>query len=422
MNKTNNRTRLSDTFSKASDKISNRSWFCLLILSILIQIVRYHSNLFIPLVNEWSTQELAIDYSYGFIRRGLLGSFTHLIQSSFHIDFLSAVVIVQNLGFVLFLIAFLLFIARLLKNDQDKTFCFVVLVTIGLNLFGFELKMHGLFDTYIMFLTLLMVYLIISDKALFLIPFLTGICVLIHEGYPMMYFGVIVALLLYRFCYSENRRSAFKYAVIFIITGLVVSMLFIYFYFIHPRIEDPDIDAILANVKKLLNEPTIDTSNFRYIWLDDEIIPNSNTAINNMRIDGKLTAWFFKLIRVPIANAIICGPLLYSTALFWLRIIKGERSRFRKAILFLSGSSVLLTLPIIVLHTDQARWFFDIFFFEITVIGTIYLLNFNKEQNILAKICKITIPKVLLVIFYYVFYWEQYITIISQYYLPLVLF
>ena len=119
MNKTNNRTRLSDTFSKASDKISNRSWFCLLILSILIQIVRYHSNLFIPLVNEWSTQELAIDYSYGFIRRGLLGSFTHLIQSSFHIDFLSAVVIVQNLGFVLFLIAFLLFIASYSQTQRS---------------------------------------------------------------------------------------------------------------------------------------------------------------------------------------------------------------------------------------------------------------------------------------------------------------
>lgn len=420
MNKTDTKTSLSNTFSNTLNRISNKSYFFLLILSILIQLFRYRSNLFIPLVNEWSTQELTFNYSYGFIRRGLLGTFTQLIQNAFHIEFLSAVVIVQNLGFILFLVSFLLFISKLLKDDQDKTFCFIVLVTIGLNLFGFELKMFGLFDTYIMAITMLMIYLIITDRALFLIPFLAGICVLIHEGYPMMYFGVIVALLVYRFCYSDNYKAMLKYSAVFISTGLVVSGLFIYFYFIHPRINDPDIEAILANSKKLLNAPSIDTSNLRFIWLDDEIIPNTNAAINNMCINGKLTDWFFKLIRIPIMNAVVCSPLIYLTSLFWIRVIKGEKTKYKKAILFLCGASVLLTLPIIILHTDQARWFYDIFFFEITVIGTIYLLNLNNERCILQKICRITLPKVLLVVLYLVFYWRQYITFISYYLLPLV--
>lgn len=420
MNKTDNRLNLSNYFFKATNKASNRFYFYLLILSVVIQLFRYRSNLFFPLVNEWSTQELTINYSYGFIRRGLLGTLTLIIHKAFHIEFLSAVVIVQNLGFFLFALSFLLFIAYLLKDKQDKSFCFIVLVIIGLNFFGFELKMHGLFDTYIMAITILMVFLIITDKALFMIPVLSGICVLIHEGYPMMYFGIIVALLIYRFCYSEINKHKIKYAATFILTGLVVSTLFVYFYFIHPRIDNPDIDAILTNVKSLLNAPSIDTSNLRYIWLDDEIIPNTNTAINNMCINGKLTDWFFKLIRIPIMNAVVCSPLIYLISVFWIKIIKCEKAKLKKAILFLCGASVFLTLPIIILHTDQARWFYDIVFFEIIVIGSIYMLNFNNERAILKEICKFSLPKVLLIVFYYVFYWRQYITFISHYLLPLV--
>ena len=417
MNIKDSKSSISVHCSNTFNKVSNRTYFLLLVFSIFIQLLHFWDHVISPQTQEWCTQELTMNYTYGFIRRGLLGSFTYLIQNAFNIDFLYAVRIVQGLGMILFTTSLLIFLWQLLKDKQNKSFCFVALALISLNLWGFHFKLYCLLDTYTFFLTILMVYLILSDKALFLIPLFAGLCELIHEGYPMMFFGIIMSLIVYRFCYADN-KNRIKYACVFIITGLVVSVLFCYSYMLHPRIENPDIELILANCRALLKNETLDTSNIRFIWLDSTIISGSQHANSVLWVTGKPTEWFFKLMRIPLLNVVITSPLIFMTARFWIKIIKYEQIKLRKFLLVLCGSLVFLTLPLIIFHTDQARWFYDIVLFEVIVIGAICLKNANNERDALSSITKLTLPKMLLLVFYYVFYWNPYISFLSQFMLP----
>jgi len=417
MNNKERKSYLSALGAKSSKIFNNKFYFLLLVFSITIQLFRYFDYAIYPNVLQWNTQELTMSYRYGFIRRGLLGTFTYFLYDCFNIKFIDAVSIVQSLGMILFTVSFLLFFRQLLKNEKDTTFRFAALILISLNVWGFYFNYFGLLDTYIIFFTFLMVYLIVSGKALFLIPVLAGVCLLIHEGYPMMFFGIIMALLLYRFCYSEDKKERIRYGIIILTTGLVVGSLFIYSYILHPRIDNPDINGILNTCKDLLRvdyENEIETSNIRYIWLDDKIDTSTWHGQTNMWIDGKPTGWFYKLMTAIFLNALLLSPLFFMTVKFWVKTIKKEPEKLRKIILTLCSLMVFLSFPLIVIHLDQARWFYADVIFEIVVIGAISILNYNNERKTLSEITKLTLPRVLLVMFYYVFYWNTHLFTISS--------
>ena len=400
MNKTNNNLQ-----STNSTVLTNKTFFLLLVFSFAAKFYLYRNDIYTLDPKAWHTQELTMDYSYGFIRRGLAGSFATLIKNVFNIEYPTALKTVQIIGVLLFSVAILIFFSSVLKFENEKAFCFISILYISLDQTGFELTQFGLLDTYIMPITILMVYLIVKDKALFLIPILSGVCVLIHEAYPMMFFAVIVALLIYRFCYAEDRKAQIRYASVFLITGLVVSVLFVYFIFIHPRIDNPDIEAIKATCTMKLGRE-IEFSNLRTLWLDPTLIPNTIQADSQMWINGKSTAMFFMLMKLVIANTIICIPLIVLTAKYWIGVIRNESSKFRKFLLLICSLSVFLVLPLIIIHNDQGRWFHDIVFFEIVVMGGMFLMNFNNERKVLSGLTKFTVLKGLLLVFYLAVYFN----------------
>ncbi len=400
MNSENKNIKLISLTSKSgsSSVISNRFIFLLMVFTLMLKLYLFHNQVFGLEPYIWQNQGLTVDYSYGFIRRGLLGTFVTIIRNCFNTDYYSAIKAVQYTGFILFAVSFLLFFRILLKNEHGKTYWFTALVFIALDCFGFQLSHFGLFDTFNIGITLLMVYLIIKDKSLFLIPVLAGICVLIHEAYPMMFFAIIVAMLIYRFGYAGNRKSKIRYAVVFILTGITVSILFVYFYFIHPGIETSDVNTVLnASREKLGGD--FETSGLRQIWFDPEI-----TRYGQMWINGKPTEDFFILIKIVIMNVIVCSPLIFMTARFWIRIIKNEQVMYRKILLFFCSISVFLVLPLILIHNDQGRWFYDIIFFEIITVSSIALLNFNQEKDVLSGLTKLSVVKLILILFYGAFY------------------
>ena len=90
--------------------------------------------------------------------------------------------------------------------------------------------------------------------------------------------------------------------------------------------------------------------------------------------------------------------------LFWKGIIHNEPSKFKKLLLFVCSLAVFLVIPLIIFHLDQARWFYDVIFFETVVIGSIFLINANNERDVLSKLTKIGILKILMLLFYCVFF------------------
>ena len=389
--------------SKPSASISNNTFFLLIILVLVIDIFIYHRNIFILNTQTWQTQMLTMDYSYGFIRRGLLGTFSTLIKNCFNIRFVTAYTIVQLTGILFFFISTLLFFQSILKNKDDRSFCFVALIYLSFNHFGFVLSAYGLLETYNMAFTILMVYLIIKDKALFLIPILAGICVMIHEAYPMMLFGVIVAALIYRFCYAENKALKCKYAIVFVTTGLVVSILFYLSYFKFAYIATPDVEAVLATCRERLGV-NFEPSNLRTAWLDPKENLDPSQSNLPMWLNGQPTRTFTAMMRIVILNIAFCSPLIFMRAKFWIRLIKREKVLYRKFLLILCSLSVLLILPMIIMHCDQGRWFYSVLFSEVILTGSVILLNYNNERKTLYEITELSIPKIILVVFYTLFY------------------
>ena len=311
--------------SNTLGKVSNKAFFLLLVFSIALQLFRFIEYAVHPRIEEWNTQELTMSYRYGFIRRGLLGTLTYFIYDVLNIDFLRAASIVQNLGLILFTAAFLIFIRRLLKNDQDKSFCFMTLVLISLNVWGFHFKFYGLLESYIVFLTFLMVYMILTEKAMFLIPILAGLCVMIHEAYPMMFYGVIVSLLIYKFCYADNNKMKTRYVLVFIFSSIVIGSLFIYLYILHPRIENADTELILEECRNLLKVDRIKVDNMRILWFDNK---QTLTGVNSDTIMWNGTTpstWFLMFILTPVINFIVLSPLFLILAI-WIgtKIVKNE--------------------------------------------------------------------------------------------------
>ena len=397
--------RINTKISDLCSRVPNTAYFLLLLVYFIAKAVFFRKNFFVLDTTVWQSQELTMDYSYGFIRRGLIGSFVTLIRNCFNIEYPAAIKTVQNIGFILFAAAILLFFYVLLKNKNEKACCYLVLIYIALDQIGFELNSFGLLDNYIIAITLLMVFLIVKDKLLFFIPFLSGICVMIHEGYPMMFFGVIVALLIYKFCYAEDKKAKQKYATVFVSTGLIVSALFIYFYILHPRIDNPDVEAILASCTERLGTE-FKHGTLMNIWLDPVPVSDPEHAVSLMWLNGKPTALFYLYTMLPIFNLIICSPLIVQVVLFWKGIIHNEPSKFKKLLLFICSLPVFLVIPLIIFHLDQARWFYDVIFFEAVVIGGIFLINSNNERNVLSKLTKIGILKILMLLFYCVFFFQ----------------
>lgn len=131
---------------------------------------------------------------------------------------------------------------------------------------------------------------------------------------------------------------------------------------------------------------SFESSNIKKLWIDTVLVPGSVQAEGQIWIDGRPTEQFFILMKLVVMNIIVCSPLIVMTFLYWKRIIKNEPKLYRKLVLTLSSLSVFLVLPLIIIHCDEGRWFYDIVLFEITVISTISLLNFNQEKKVLADI------------------------------------
>ena len=393
--------------SNSLNKISNKAFFLLLVFSIALQLYRYIQYAVHPRVEEWNTQELTMSYRYGFIRRGLLGTITYFLYDVLHIDFLKAVSIVQSLGLILFTAAFLIFFWRLLKDNQDKSFCFITLVLISLNVWGFHFKFYGLLESYMVFLTFLMVYLILKGKAMFLIPILAGLCVMIHEGYPMMFFGVIVSLIIYRFCYEDNDKMKTKYMAVLLFTCIVIGGLFVYLYILHPRIENADTELILENSKKLLKVDQINATSMRIIWFDNKQALTGENSDTIMWSGATPTIWFLMFILTPVINCIVLSPLIILRIRFWRKIIKNEPGKTRRILLTVCSLMVFLVLPLLIVHTDQGRWFYSVIISEIILTGALSLMNKNNERLVLSEITRLSLPKVLLLVFYCFFYFNS---------------
>ena len=205
------------------------SFLVVVILSYLL-----HSQSYIKAINSTT---IAFSYEYGFISRGFIGTIYQLIDKVISINMMTSHMLfifvhIVTLIFIVGLLMFNIYVLHKCDYDTKETARYLVtgytiwVVPTFISIDGF-----GRLDIYCLSLSLIMAAMIVSQRYEWMIPILSAISILIHHGNVFMFMNIPLVLLLYR---AGNEKKKFKqnyYLILFTITFVVVSILFLYFEF-----------------------------------------------------------------------------------------------------------------------------------------------------------------------------------------------
>ena len=324
---------------------------------------------------------MTFSYSYGFIPRGLLGSIIHLLAKFLNTgvtaDLIDTFSKIATFAFVLSLILFSRFVINtithclsdksLSEETSVNTILLVFLFSIGFGFSTFYLGM-GYFDIYMIMLTIVCTVLIISNRSLWAIIPLTAICVLIHQGYVFMYFNIVLVLLFYRtFINISSKNINKKSLVIFILSAITCSLLFIYFqFFSHIKAECKSEEIYLYS-KQILGTGR----------LYDQIIYQElfGQKYNRSHILSKYRQYLLVAI-------VFFSPYIFLLFKLWKRVISNATSKLHKLVYLIMPFGIITTLPLWIMHIDYGRWCYAVCFYEFIII--LSLIAMKDKHFIIA--------------------------------------
>ena len=376
------------------------SWVATAIVIVLI-IPRFLYHCFNKsdyLIDSWPACQLCVNYSYGFIKRAFLGSITSLLSSLAKISYDRAIISMMLIEEIVFTAVILSLLIIVINRFKDANLNLLIILFVSLNAMGFYCFYWGESDIVLMTLTLVMCVLIVKRKLLILVPVLAIVCVLIHEGYVMMYFGVVIALLLYAVG-NNYKNSKTVYSCVLAATVIPAALLFIYMHFYSAgsiNVSSEYLISYLSDTFGPENPSLYNAVNYTYFGTG---LPNGAMWVN-----GKPTDEFYIRIIAVITNALVLSPLIFYKVSLYRGIIKDTEGTKSKLIWIMCLSLSILTLPLILVQTDEGRWFYDIVFFEFFVVVFLYVMDREKIKPQLHKILKCNYLNVVLCVVYLIMY------------------
>ena len=127
---------------------------------------------------------------------------------------------------------------------------------------------------------------------------------------------------------------------------------------------------------------------------------NIGTPAFAMWENGVPTWEFWYRMMVVLFAVVLCFPLILYKFSIWRKIIISENNRFNRLIYIFCTSFFILTIPLIVLHTDEGRWFYDLVFQEFMLLFFVYVLDLKNVRSIVRETVKCNALNLILVIFY----------------------
>lgn len=342
-----------------------------LLANLCLSIIRHYGVDYDNDGLDWQNIEMIMSYKFGFVRRGLMGTLALALSNIFGIDRHDAIVRIQYAGEIILclLITVLIFyLISLCKNETSQnTVIFLSAVFIMLGGFGFYLYDWGEPDIYMASLTIIAVLLIVSKRCIFLVIPISCICEMIHEGYALMFFPVVFALLFYFYCKEDDKTKKKKYFVVLFLTTLFTAVLFFYFYFFSTPIVNYSEEEILGEFKAVYPKKLSDllANNIKYIWLGAE-----NYALPLWK-EGKPTFIFFYRMTDLMFWALAVSPCLIYMLIIWLsRALNFKKNKHKWAELALFFS-IIVVVPLFIVHSDIARWCYSLVFYEFVILSVI---------------------------------------------------
>lgn len=337
----------------------------LVVISIACFAVNYSGN-----IDNYNTTILALNYTYGFTSRGLIGTVFLLLDRLLPFTLMNAwgslrFYQLSTVVFLLILFAFAYFILNRVKgvNHQETVAyllipLFICVVTSFANEFNF-----GRIDMYMIALSVLGAMLIVTKKAEWLVIVFSALGVMIHQGYVMMYFNIILVLLFYQFCSTEEKKEKIRYGAIFLISLVLASVLFLYFeLFSHAENGAQIYDNVAAIAANLAADHT-----YHETLLAHEILGVDLSGVeHSMHMKNLAEIILFILCILPY--------LLFALRLFRNIYKRADRvgDKLKYLAIFLGSATML---PDFLIKVDYGRWVLAVVVYYFVIFACIITMD-----------------------------------------------
>ena len=303
------------------------------------------------MVRSYNTTMLALSYEYGFTSRSLLGTLYHLLDAVLPLDLIDyravvATAYVATILFVLFVEYFLYRCLRCCEGEMVKygEYLALILSLCLVSTFSFPYNFFRV-DIFMILVSLLGVLCLVKERAQWLVVPLSALGVMFHQGYVFMYFNLILVLLFYRALswWKEDRRKARRYSLLFALSFLVGSVLFLWFEFFSRSNGAAFFDTIKSEAEKLSYDGIYHSTLLYHEVLGIDLASTEEefSRVNAVQI---------------LMCGIVCLPMLVFGVRFFAGLIKKAKGASEKWKYLAVALGAATILPDFLLKIDYGRW------------------------------------------------------------------
>lgn len=328
-------------------------------------------NNFAGTTSNINTTMLAFNYGYGFISRGLLGTFYGILDQilPWNLYTFGWAMIFFEGCFLIFVALLFFFCMKCLKMSCEKAkqsaqYVIILYFITAIPMFSSEYNL-GRLDMYCLMCSMLSVLLMVYGKAEWLAVPLSAIGVMFHQGHVFMYMGMVLAMQLYKALDAvkgqedvktifQNKTSR-KYLGMFLATMFTVSALFIWFEgFSHidgEKFADQLIDTACSM------GPDAD---YHIEVVEHEILG----------VDLSAKEWEYRkqnLVEFPL-YCLFMLPYILIAIRFARGLLRLANTKIEKWKYIIVLAGVLTILPDMILKVDYGRWIFSIISYYAVVL------------------------------------------------------
>lgn len=327
-------------------------------------------------MNAQNTTAYAMNYNYGFIPRGFIGTLISIaanITGKNPYTYNGAMIISAVATAVLFLLTIVLF-ACILSRTTEKNLGLIRAFIFFLSIFLFPEFLtwnnFGRLDEYLMIVTLVCMILVVIEKFEWMIIPLFLVAGLIHIGFVFTNAALVLVIIFYKAWKVPNRRT--YYGLIFVGCLLIVSALFVYLEILRQPLAYEDYKKIVVLAKQMSE----DGKSISDSLLDSEIL--------GLDVFEDEWNWHLKnYVETPIFILLFLPYIVWGIR-FAVGYIKSAESKMIEKLPEIAVVTGMVTiLPELVLKVDYGRWMFNIIFYYVMMV--IFLIM-RDDQNAMGSL------------------------------------
>ena len=346
-------------------ELNNEKKFSLAMLLMTVVMVLGTGHLSVEGMNA---DAFALNYRHGIVPRGFFGFILDMFCSVFGERFFTyaTVFAICSIGYVLYLAVMWHFAKKLIisldNTDRARAFVMVIAPYFIAMFLGYE--NYGRSDMYLLALSLVAGYAVIKQKGLILTVICPFLAVLIHEGYTLTFYNIVIACFIYKILTLKGKERTAN-IVWLVLSILSVSGIFVWVFFLSHKYVPINTDIYLD----IIHKAEILTSPEGYTHYDflNMILVGTDTYGNEDTMRS------LALTEMPLFIVLFL-PVFKLGAGFIRKVYLNSQNRLLVIIMCL-GSVTLL--PEFAQKCDVGRWMFAFITYYVILL-VLLLIDGNK--------------------------------------------